>query len=242
MGGRYIERHNKTVRTIYRAFSNGLKGMGYTVMDASSVDELPAGVSSTRLPSWLLPELAEEDREMMRPDLLIVDGLTWEEIQGLTGKDEEYHQDRREADRHQTGKRQRERRCRIPVPSVHENIKRRCTVHLVEVGFCCEHSFATKLTEKHKQHAKLLKQLQDHGWKVHKDEVTVMLFGQAGTIFQPLDQALTDLGVSNDQITTTMNKIHIDVVKSAQAIVSARRRLERSFVENGRDSAMGGAG
>ena len=133
------------------------------------------------------------------------------------------------ADRHQMGKRQRERPCRVQVPTVPAQIRGQCTIHIIEVGFCCEHSFATRLPEKHRQHAALIDSLRSHGWRMHNDKVTVLLFGHAGTIFHPCEQALTDLGVSQAEFTKTMNSIHVQTVKAAQGIISARRQLERSL-------------
>lgn len=103
------------------------------------------------------------------------------------------------ANRHQEGKCRKVMPSRITVPTsparTTADMKRRCILHLTEVSFCCEDSFASKLTEKHRQQALILKSLTDEGWKVNDNKSTVLLFGHAGTGFHSCSQVLTDLGV-----------------------------------------------
>lgn len=65
---RYVARHNKAVTTIYDAYDTGKKGGSYTIMDAPKKEDLPVGVSGNRVPSWVLPEVQDIEREKMRPD------------------------------------------------------------------------------------------------------------------------------------------------------------------------------
>ena len=48
----------------------------YTVLDASAADRLPPGVSGNRLPSWLLPSLPSSTLSLLRPDMLVIQGLS----------------------------------------------------------------------------------------------------------------------------------------------------------------------
>lgn len=58
---------------------------------------------------------------------------------------------------------------------VPKEIRDRCLIHLLEVGFCTEGMLESRLIEKHLQHAKLFCSLQVHGWKFWTDQALVML-------------------------------------------------------------------
>ena len=45
-------------------------------MDACPASDLPPGVSATRVPEWLLPDESPAQRELYRPDLLLIPRLT----------------------------------------------------------------------------------------------------------------------------------------------------------------------
>ena len=68
-----ISRHNSAVQLLYKAIQASELGGCYTVMDAG---HLPGELMHTRLPGWLLPDTEEDTRNKLRPDLLIVKGLT----------------------------------------------------------------------------------------------------------------------------------------------------------------------
>jgi ribonuclease HI len=72
----YIDRHNKAVRMIQAGVQKGGLGGFYTIMDACQANDLPEGVQGTRLPDWILPGMQSDLRHKMRPDLLIVKGIT----------------------------------------------------------------------------------------------------------------------------------------------------------------------
>ena len=45
-------------------------------MDATSSSRLPPSVSATRIPSWLLPSVPPATLSKLRPDILILKGLS----------------------------------------------------------------------------------------------------------------------------------------------------------------------
>lgn len=76
MRAMYIARHDKAVGSITKALHRGSAGGSYTVMDACKERDLAAhDVDAKRLPGWLVPSVAREERSRMRPDILRVLGL-----------------------------------------------------------------------------------------------------------------------------------------------------------------------
>ena len=68
-------RHNDAGRALLRTLlAAPAPAPPYVVADLSAADDLPPGVSGTRLPAWLLPSLSNEVRKKLRPDILILDG------------------------------------------------------------------------------------------------------------------------------------------------------------------------
>ena len=74
MKGCYIERHNEAARRILRSILQGRSTPGCVVADISPGDDLPPGVHTNRPPPWLLPSVPAEDRDRLRPDIMIIDG------------------------------------------------------------------------------------------------------------------------------------------------------------------------
>lgn len=70
-----ISRHNQAVLTIFKAVGQGKLGGCYSVVDATRQDNLPDGVASNRLPTWLLPDMDADLLRKKRPDTLIIKGL-----------------------------------------------------------------------------------------------------------------------------------------------------------------------
>ena len=46
------------------------------ILDASAADRLPPGVSGNHLPSWLLPSMPSSTLSLLRPDMLVIHGLS----------------------------------------------------------------------------------------------------------------------------------------------------------------------
>ena len=67
-----IKIHNNAVQLIHRAVQASELGGCYTLMDAG---HLPGELVHTRLPKWMLPDLDDETRNQLRPDLLVIQGL-----------------------------------------------------------------------------------------------------------------------------------------------------------------------
>ena len=71
-----IKRHNEAVQLIYKAILASDIGGSYTVMDAG---HLPGETLHSRIPGWMLPNTPDDVRRRMRPDLLLITGLTQRE-------------------------------------------------------------------------------------------------------------------------------------------------------------------
>jgi ribonuclease HI/exonuclease III len=76
MKAMYIARHNHAVQRIQKLISkHSCMAAFYTVMDACSESDITQhGAHSTRIPRWVLPGLGDEERNKLRPDILIVYG------------------------------------------------------------------------------------------------------------------------------------------------------------------------
>jgi hypothetical protein len=85
MKASYILRHDDAVKAICGGIRHGAYGGCFCLMDAGKSADLPSEVSGKRLPSWMLPQLTDEERNSMRPDILLVPSLTHvETVQGKT--------------------------------------------------------------------------------------------------------------------------------------------------------------
>ena len=74
----HIKRHDSTVRKILKALQRRTYGGGsyYTILDACKAAKLGAlGAAAKRLPRWLLPALTDDERAVLRPDILRIIGL-----------------------------------------------------------------------------------------------------------------------------------------------------------------------
>ena len=100
-----------------------------------------------------------------------------------------------------------------------------CEVFVVEVGYCSDSSFQTRLSEKHQQHVHLVSALRQAGWAV-PGGLRVLLFGTSGTVFVPSLALLLDLGVSHAAAMRCLRSLHVHSVHSAFSIIRDRRRLE----------------
>jgi len=116
----------------------------YTIMDATSANSLPSGVSATRIPPWVLPTVPDDQRRRLRPDLLI--------FAGLASTDTRLPPPETRA-----------------TPNL-RSLQRGVTIHIIELTFTSHHDNA--LTDKMQQHTLLVSLLQAAGWIVSKADIT----------------------------------------------------------------------
>ena len=121
--------------------------------------------------------------------------------------------------------------CVLADLSIPARISDHCEVIVVEVGYCSDSSFVTRLTEKHMQHVALVAALKEAGWKVHSGRACVVLLGTAGTIFQPLQNILQHLGVTSHDVQAGMRTLHRSAVLLCDSIVRDRHHLEHLSFE-----------
>ena len=189
---------------IYDAILYGKLSGCFTIMDATSRHNLPAGVSDTRLPSWILPNVDDSTRKLFRPDLLIIEGLMTDFVSAVNIHD----------------------------PVVLGNIQRTCTIHIVEVGYTSDSSYTTSLNRKHFQHLALRRCLIDAGWRVHHSRdfpYHILLFSFTGYIFSPCREVLSILGIDSLSSIKLRRKLVVHAVHFVFSIVQLRRHLEWSF-------------
>lgn len=201
---------------LQRAVALGTRGAMFCVaMDACAEANLPEEVMGTRPPRWLLPasclpSMTDADgntlpahavRRRLRPDLLFIEGLTQADLRSRGG------------------------RPRVPLPEV----KQRCKVHILEVGYVSDSSdrFLQKLTEKRQQHDALCTALRAAGWTIHGDGPHVLLLGVAGTIFNQWQHTLPALGVCKSAAVRLMHKLHTHALATACSINGTRLKLEQ---------------
>jgi ribonuclease HI/exonuclease III len=81
----HIKRHNIAVQKIFKAIQKHSHWGGYFgIMDACPREDAAShGAADTRLPTWLLPDITDEERNKLRPDILIVEGLRARHVQDL---------------------------------------------------------------------------------------------------------------------------------------------------------------
>ena len=197
MEARYTARHNNAVLHIHNAVRQGSLGAYYTVLDATSLTNLPPGVSDNRLPKWLLPGVSSRDRERMRPDMLVVEGLLDKHVKSMVFGSHAYR-----------------------------TLKRKCIVHVLEVGYCAESRHTETLEIKKQQHAELLSALIRDGWTVHNGGIDVVLLGTVGTVFKPFTEIMQTLQIPTAVTKSTIRTLSVHAVKTAHSIVLSRRELE----------------
>ena len=215
----YIARHLK----IQKCTSTGPLGSSFQIMDATSETRLPLGVHGTRLPSWMVPLTppsfaADFDYTKLRPDLLIIEGLSYNGFLLL------------------------ESSSSLLTPATQTHLRNTCKIHIVEVGYTSEYSLDSCTFRKHTQHSQLIELLLHNQWSIASvpplpllpfshlsptptltpppSNVYVFILGSSGFIFKPADTLLERLGASKSQIHSTL--------RSLGCILCLRRRLENS--------------
>lgn len=85
----------------------------------------------------MLPDFEDDMRSKLGPDLPIIDGHSSRGVQESRDQEYAYQQRLDHANRHKVGLEKGEE---LPclAPTVIGSIKKKCTVHLIEVGFCAE--------------------------------------------------------------------------------------------------------
>jgi hypothetical protein len=135
----YIKRHNVALAKIqHTVHQRSPLGAFYTIMDASSKQSLPPGVSDTRLPKWVLPQIDTDTLNKLRPDLVIFENLTTDEAKFFDITNETALDDKL------------------------RSIKPQVIVHVIELTYTSNYSKA--LESKKKQHTKLAEYLIQAGW------------------------------------------------------------------------------
>jgi ribonuclease HI len=99
------------------------------------------------------------------------------------------------------------------------------TIQIIEVGYGPDTRWRETLAKKREQHARLKEALEAAGWEV---EEHLFILGRAGTCYTHNLNTMMDLGITKEQATKLLNKLHVHAVTKLREIVIARRRLERN--------------
>ena len=141
-----IARHNRAVCLLHRFIRSGSLGGNFTILDATSADSLPSEVFSSRIPPWILPAVDPLTLNRLRPDILIIQGLTHTRFATLRPALES------------------------PDPSIAtpalRALQRDCMVHIVELGYTSDRSHSSSSTRKRQQHNLLVHYLLAAGWSL----------------------------------------------------------------------------
>jgi ribonuclease HI len=194
----YIKRHNTAVQIIAECIQNGSLGGCAMYMDACAAKDVPDYAMGTRLDhaGWLLPSCSEEQRKPMRPDILLVEGVTAKDAKK---PDFEPRWDRS---------------------------KDLYKVHVLEVGYTSDTNHEAKCLVKQGQHAALVTALEHEGWHVNYPKHAAITLGTGGTVRKDLALALRELGVTQDKVADCMQRLHLHSVLTAVEIIKLRRFLE----------------
>ena len=244
----YIARHNRAVCLIQSTLTRFSPSSWYTVMDASSSTKLPPGVASTRLPAWLLPHVPHNVLKLLRPDILIVQGLDVTSFHTLSPLLD--HLD----------------------PPTLASLKSSCTLHLVELTFTSDDSYNQTLLTKKSQHFFLASLLLDAGWSLATtvpppslpqhlqthtpppiplvptcmpspplpptapatspttlaSRVHILILTHSCTLSRSIQALLSAFSIPSAASHSLLSSLSIHTVRSAHAIVTARRHIERN--------------
>jgi hypothetical protein len=198
MQAHYISRHNGAVQRLTKLIHTGNLQNCYTIMDATAADALPRGVSTNRIPAWILPDVPEATRLKMRPDILIIEGLQNDQVEAFQ----------------QMG-------------DYRATVIRQYTVHVIEVGYTANTRYLEKVQEKQLQHAQLCQALREAGWNVRYTADHQVILGTGGDVYKPTVSLLSTLGVTDtDRCDKTLGKLSAWAVDKGQHIITTRRQLE----------------
>lgn len=195
--GRQIQRHDAAVRKILKALQRGSRqGNVYTILDACRADQLEElGADAKRVARWLVPQTSVSDEELLRMRPDIVRIL---ELPGAPTEEQIAHATAN---------------------------KEQYTVQVVEVGYCSDLNWRSKMQEKMAQHQKLLQELKAAGWKVD-EQPQVIVLGALGAVYLSGREALVRLGLTKAQASKLLAELSVMAVEAAYEITLMRRRLE----------------
>ena len=243
----YIARHNRALCLIQSTLSRSSTTAWYTIMDATSSTNLPPGVASTRLPTWLLPNVPPDVLRLLRPDLLVIHGLSLAKYHSLS-----------------------------PLLALHDphtiaSLKSSCVLHPVELTYTSDDNYNQSLLSKKSQHYFLLSLLLDAGWtlpttvpppplpphlQTHPPppvplvstlptttklpptvlaspppslahHIHIIILTHSCTLSRSLQSLLTIFSIPSHASHSLLCALSIHTVRSSHAIVTTRRHLER---------------
>jgi hypothetical protein len=193
----YIKRHNEAVAAVAKVIANGSRGRWVQVADLRKecLGELSTEQGeevASRIPAFMLPAVADEERLKMRPDIMFVDGMD----EGWQGAEV-------------TAERVR-------------SLKDRCTVYILEVGYCRDNAALRKRAEKRRQHARLRRALRAEGWKVQ--DVPIVL-GHCGSVYEHELEVLQTLGVTKADTLALLKWLHEHAIRSTCGVARLYQQL-----------------
>ena len=194
--GLYIERHNEAVATVGKAIMEGARGgcLAVLMADAGWHGKVTGLSDESRIPRQVLPDVPEAELRRMRPDIMLFEKSSEDDLP-LSVQDLQHAQHRR-----------------------------RCKVHVIEVGFCTEISYFQKFKEKCEQHSLLLEHLRNAGY----DDVQLhpLIFGSTGGMFRLTASHLMHVGVARSRVETLLQEMHWKTLQRLEQIVGTRRKEE----------------
>ena len=212
----YIRRHDLALRLALKAISKGDHGGYYTIADIGRAEVIrDMGVSSKRIPAWLLPNsclsvagIDPTDRNRIRPDIMLTE-MTHTELMSYSTGGMEHP----ELSTTIIGLR----------PSGSTGPRRR-KIWVLEGGYTADTRHLDKVEEKQSQHAQLMHALQVRGFDA---KLMVLTFGLGATIYQQAAEDLHALGVNMSSVKKTLKAIHLHSVECAVNIITQRRIMDR---------------
>ena len=195
-----ISRHNGAVLILFKALMKGCLAGFVTIMDATAKADLPEGCEDTRIPEWVLPNVPQDLRAKMRPDLMVIKNLKpddQEEFQKLRGLARKTAQSKLE-------------------------------VHLFEVGYASNYRLDELFEEKKEQHAALVRALTQEGWKVVYPKEHIVALGTANHVRLETKQLLQQwLPHDSHTVEATVTKLSRHATKKCIDHIVTRRILEK---------------
>ena len=94
-------------------------------------------------------------------------------------------------------------------------MKSKCTLRILEVGYGGDHKSIQKRHEKRRQHATLAAALRGEGWRV---ELTPLVLGHCGSVFAQEMEAMAKLGLSKAKVDTLFTNLHTNAIRSLLAV------------------------
>ena len=154
-----IKRHNVALTKIYNCIAlHSPLNQFYTILDATDEHTLPHGVSSNRIAKWILPQIHDDERRKLRPDLMIFEHLPSHIASSVDPNN-------------------------ALLPYEIARFKQLAIVHVFELGYTSNLSL-TQL-RKLRQHTLLVRHLINEGWNV---SVANTSFRPTPTVTAPLPQ------------------------------------------------------